>query len=612
MLERIKTRDDLLLLSPQEETELCAEIREFLVQHVAQTGGHLASNLGIVELTIALHKVYDTSTDRLLFDVGHQSYVHKLLTGRTERFHTLRTFGGLAGFPKPAESDHDAFIAGHASDSVSVALGMARARSLRKEKYNVVAVLGDGALSGGLAYEGLNDAGASKEPLVVVLNDNGMSITGNVGAMAKHLSLARLRPGYFELKKNYRHIVEKMPGGHRFYKFSSELKKKIRRKLLGVTIFEEMGFHYLGPVDGHDIKRLTFLLKQAKEMDEPVLLHVITKKGKGYLPAEDMPSKFHGIGKFDPDTGENNGTRDVSFSDTFGQTMCELSQGNERICAITAAMVSGTGLQDFALQHPERFFDVGIAEEHAVSMAAGMAKQGLIPVFAVYSTFLQRSFDMLLHDVSLLGLHVIFAVDRAGLVGEDGETHHGIYDVGYLRQIPGMQVLCPASQAELKRMIADAIEERVGPVAVRYPKGGDGKYCDARWTNILNKEAKITIVVYGTTINDAIVAAGMLKSDGIVIDLIKLDEIAPLNTREIENSAAATGRVLVVEETADLSCVGHEILSSLSRRGIFCKGELLNLGGGIIPHGDLVHLKRMTELDAEGIYQKAKELLDEE
>lgn len=611
MLEKIKTRADLLALSQEEDKKLSMEIRDFLVRHIAQTGGHLASNLGVVELTIALHKVYDTEKDRLLFDVGHQSYVHKLLTGRMGQFDTLRTFGGLAGFPKPSESEHDAFVAGHASDAVSVALGMARARTLQAQEYDVVAVLGDGALTGGLAYEGLNDAGASGEPFVVVLNDNGMSITGNVGAMAKHLSLVRLKPGYFGLKKAYREITNKFPGGQRFYEFSKGLKNKVRRKLLGVTVFEEMGFHYLGPVDGHDIQKLTFLLAQAKEMDEPVLLHVITKKGKGYTPAEDMPCAFHGIGKFDPDTGKHRKSACISFSDTFGQEMCSLAESDPKVCAITAAMKTGTGLQEFAAQFPSRFFDVGIAEGHAVSMAAGLAKQGMTPVFAVYSTFLQRSFDMLIHDVSLLGLHVVFAVDRAGLVGEDGETHHGVFDVGFLRQVPGMQILCPASQAELKRMLDDAVKSIDGPVAVRYPKGGDGTYQGDCWQDIHCDASKLTIVTYGTTINAVSAAAERLQMDQVSVDVIKLDQILPLVSDSIVASVSNTGRILVVEETADAGCVGHEVLSMLAQKGLTFTGKTLNLGCGIVPHGDLNSLKAMMGIDAEGIYQTAKELLNE-
>ena len=610
LLNEIHTRADLLRLTPQENQQLCAEIREFLVRHIARTGGHLASNLGVVELTVALHQVYDTEKDRILFDVGHQSYVHKILTGRMDRFSTLRTYGGLAGFPKPSESVHDAFIAGHASESVSVALGMARARTLLHEDYSVVAVLGDGALTGGLAYEGLNDAGESGEPLVVVLNDNGMSITTNVGAISRHLKLLRLKPGYFGLKKAYRQFTRKIPGGAALYRFTHGLKTKLRRRLIGVTIFEEMGFSYLGPVDGHDVEKLKFLLKEAKGMNCPVLLHVITKKGKGYIPAEVTPSKYHGVGRFNPVTGLSAGGSGKSFSETFGQTLCDLAIEDQRICAITAAMEQGTGLSQFAASFHDRYFDVGIAEGHAVSMAAGLAKQGLLPVFAVYSTFLQRSYDMLQQDVGILGLHVVLAVDRAGLVGEDGETHHGVFDVGYLRQIPGMTVLCPASQAELRRMLRAAILETSGPVAVRYPRGGDGAYDAAVWENQCCDAPAVTIVTYGITINDVLAAAKRLRDEQISVDLIKLDQIAPLHLEPVRQSLARSGKLLVVEETAAAGCVGSAILAQLVQEGAAPNAvRLINLQSGLVPHGSLPLLRHRTGLDEAGIYQATKELI---
>ena len=610
LLNEIHTRADLLRLTPQENQQLCAEIREFLVRHIARTGGHLASNLGVVELTVALHQVYDTEKDRILFDVGHQSYVHKILTGRMDRFSTLRTYGGLAGFPKPSESVHDAFIAGHASESVSVALGMARARTLLHEDYSVVAVLGDGALTGGLAYEGLNDAGASGEPLVVVLNDNGMSITTNVGAISRHLKLLRLKPGYFGLKKAYRQFTRKIPGGAALYRFTHGLKTKLRRRLIGVTIFEEMGFSYLGPVDGHDVEKLKFLLKEAKGMNCPVLLHVITKKGKGYIPAEVTPSKYHGVGRFNPVTGLSDGGGGKSFSETFGQTLCDLAIEDQRICAITAAMEQGTGLSQFAASFHDRYFDVGIAEGHAVSMAAGLAKQGLLPVFAVYSTFLQRSYDMLQQDVGLLGLHVVLAVDRAGLVGEDGETHHGVFDVGYLRQIPGMTVFCPASQAELRRMLREAILETSGPVAVRYPRGGNGAYDGAVWENQCCDAPAVTIVTYGITINDVLATVKRLRDEHISVDLIKLDQIAPLHLEPVRQSLARSGKLLVVEETAAAGCVGSAILAQLVQEGAAPNAvRLINLQSGLVPHGSLPLLRHRTGLDEAGIYQATKELI---
>lgn len=608
MLDNIRGREDLLSLTASEDELLCREIRGFLVQHVAQTGGHLASNLGVVELTVALHKVYDTSVDRVLFDVGHQSYVHKILTGRSDRFNTLRTYGGLAGFPKPSESEHDAFIAGHASDAVSVGLGMARARTLQQKDYDVAVVLGDGALTGGLAYEGLNDAGESGEPLVVILNDNGMSITPNVGGVARHLSMVRLKPGYFGLKKVYRQITNCLPGGKWLYGLTHRIKDRIRRNLLGVTIFEEMGFHYLGPVDGHDVQKLTFLLQEARQMRVPVLLHVITKKGKGYIPAEDKPSSYHGIGKFDPMTGEPLALKGVDNSAAFGQALCRLAEEDPRICAITAAMEHGTGLHSFAQRFPHRFFDVGIAEGHAVCMAGGLAKQGMIPVFAVYSTFLQRSYDMLQHDIALQNLHVVFAVDRAGLVGADGETHHGAFDVGYLRQIPGMQILCPASQSELQRLLRKAVLEMNGPVAIRYPRGTDGAYTDACWHDLLQPGANVTLVTYGSSINDVLQAAKLLQEDGITADVIKLEQIQPLHSTVIASSVKNTGKLVLVEETAQVCGLGEALISALVQQGIHPAFRLLNLGSGIWPHGNLSQLRRAAGIDAACIYQQTKEL----
>ena len=472
ILERITSPEDVKKLKRAELALLCDELRRFLVESVARTGGHLASNLGAVELTVAIHRVYDTARDRLVFDVGHQCYVHKALTGRRELFSTLRQFEGLAGFPKPGESIHDAFVAGHASNSVSVALGMARARTLSGADYSVVALIGDGAMTGGLAYEGLNDAGASGEPLVVILNDNGMSIDPNVGGVAVHLGRLRLRPGYYRFKKWYHAVMDRLPGGRALYRFNHRIKTNLKKALYPCSMFEDMGFTYLGPVNGHNVEQLSTVLAWARELDCPVLVHVLTQKGKGYLPAEEQPERCHGVPPFDPASGIPS-QQAPDFSYIFGHELVELAGEDKRICAITAAMGPGTGLQEFAAAWPKRFFDVGIAEGHAVSMAAGMAKQGMIPVFAVYSSFLQRSYDMLIHDVALQGLHVVLAVDRAGLVGADGATHHGCQDVGFLTQIPGFTVLCPASFQELRTMLRAALAMD-GPVAVRYPRGRGG------------------------------------------------------------------------------------------------------------------------------------------
>lgn len=607
LLDKINSREDLLALDEAQLPQLCDEIRQFLIEHVAKTGGHLASNLGVVELTVALERVFDTSKDRLLFDVGHQSYVHKILTGRRDEFDTLRQFGGLAGFPKPSESETDAFVAGHASSAVSTALGMARARTLCKQDYHVIALMGDGAMTGGLAYEGMNDAGESNEPLIVIMNDNGMSIMPNVGGISKHMSVLRTRPGWFRLKKAMLAICDFLPGGSAIYRFSYRVKERWKQMLLGSTLFDEMGFDYYGPVDGHDLKRLDYMLRLVKKNKKPVLLHVTTTKGKGYTPAEESPSVYHGIGAFDPDNGQPLGGGKIGFSETFGKTMCELAAENDKVCAITAAMVHGTGLAQFKEQYPDRCFDVGIAEGHAVSMAGGLAKQGAIPVVAVYSTFLQRAYDMILQDVSMLNLHTVFAVDRAGLVGNDGETHHGIFDVGFLQSVPNMQILCPSNQKELEIMLRKAVFEMEGPVTVRYPRGGDGAYTDCDGKELLREGKDITLVTYGTLVNELLEAAELLKKQGHSAEVIKLGSIKPLNVATIAASVRKTKHLLVAEECADSGCVGHEIAAALG--GEELKIRFCNLGDAFVPHGSVKELYRLMKLDAESIAQSALEVL---
>ena len=603
LLDRISSPADVKTLPARELPALCGELRRELVERVARTGGHLASNLGAVELTVAIHRIYDTSRDRLVFDVGHQCYVHKILTGRRELFSTLRQLGGLGGFPKPSESVHDAFVAGHASNAVSVALGMARARTLRGEDYGVIALLGDGALTGGLAYEGLSDAGDSGEPLVVVLNDNGMSIDPNVGGVALHLSRLRLRPGYYRFKKGYHAVMKRLPGGKKLYRFNHRLKTNLKKALYPCSMFEDMGFTYLGPVDGHNVEQLCTTLAWARELNCPVLVHVRTRKGKGYAPAEDRPERCHGVAPFDPEQGPAE-KRTPDFSYVLGHELVELAGENKRICAITAAMAEGTGLQEFASAWPKRFFDVGIAEGHAVAMAAGMAKQGMLPVFAVYSSFLQRGYDMLLHDVALQGLHVVLAVDRAGLVGADGPTHHGCQDVGYLTQIPGMTVLCPADFDELRAMLRAALAME-GPAAVRYPRGGGIEGCppwNGESASVLREGRDATLVSYGTLTEELLKAAEILRGRGMEAEVLKLHRIAPLDPEPVLESVRRTGRLLVLEDCLEAGSVGQRLAAEIACRGIRLKKLCLkNLGRAFAPQGKVPELRRLLGLDGESV-----------
>lgn len=584
---------------------LCAKIRKFLIENVMKTGGHLASNLGAVELTVALDRVFDPFVDRIVFDVGHQSYVHKLLTGRQNGFAGLRTFGGMSGFPKPSESDADAFIAGHASNSISVALGMARARTLTDSDYNVVCITGDGALTGGLSFEALNDAGQSGERVIVVLNDNGMSIKKNVGAMARILAAQRVKPAYFNFKRAYRRILRFIPGGRAIYRFNHGVKEAVKHAIFHCSMFEEMGFQYMGPADGHDLRQLTYLMEAAKNATGPVLLHVVTQKGRGYAPAEAEPDKYHGVAGSDhPSKGGE------SFSSVFGRRLTELASDNDRICAITAAMEQGTGLCDFAEKYPERFFDVGIAEGHAVSMAAGMAKQGAVPVFAVYSSFLQRGYDMLIHDVAILGLHVVLGVDRAGLVGEDGETHNGVFDVGYLRQIPGMTVWSPASSAELRDMLDAAIASD-GPVAVRWPRGSEADYKDggAVNTKFLREIGDVLLIGYGPLINELVMAADLLAANGIRAGILKLGCISPLDMDSICTAAEKAGRVCIVEDAIENGAVGEAIAAEVARKGLNVKIVLKNLGASFTPQGSVRTLLEHLGLNGRGIAETVRKEL---
>ncbi len=614
ILENIHGHEDLVRLSDEERVLLCTEIREFLISHVAQTGGHLASNLGVVELAVAIETVFNTMEDRLVFDVGHQSYVHKLLTGRQADFARLRQFGGISGFPKPYESESDAFVAGHASSSVSIALGMARARTLLGQPYDVVALLGDGAATGGMLYEGLNDAAVSQEPMVIILNDNEMSIDQNVGGMSRHLSKLRTKGHYLGAKKKYRLILSKLPGGKWLYQKTSNLKDRVKRAILPTTIFDTIGITYLGPVDGHDLPGLIDLLRNAREMGVPVLVHVKTRKGLGYPPAEKDPAKFHGVGKFDPVSGQTLEEKSRSFSDSFGETMMELAARDNRVCAITAAMPGGTGLQEFKKKYPDRTFDVGIAEEHAVSMAGGLAKQGMVPVVALYSTFLQRSYDQIMQDIALAGQHVVLAVDRAGLVGEDGATHHGVFDVGFLRHMPGMRLLAPASLAEQEKMLTWAVEVYDGPIAIRYPRGGNRGYTECDWTPgatvASHRTGKdVTLITYGPVLENVLQAAGILASQGIEATVLRLTDLSDWDIDSISSRLSDSRHVVIVEETGASAGIGDALASQLHKACPGCRLATMDLGREFIPHGALNELYKQYGLDGTAIADFTKEVL---
>jgi 1-deoxy-D-xylulose-5-phosphate synthase len=605
ILDKIHNSNDIKKLTEDELEPLCGELREEIIEGVSVTGGHLASNLGAVELTVALHRVYDTSRDRIVFDVGHQCYAHKIITGRRSEFGTLRQYGGISGFPKPHESSDDAFIAGHASNSVAVALGMARARTLRNEDYDVAAIIGDGAMTGGLAYEGLANVGGSREPIVIILNDNGMSINSNVGGMSELLSKARVRPEYLEFKRAYRETIGLVKP---LYDFNHKVKESIKKRILPGNMFDDLGLYYLGPIDGHDVRQLETAIAWARDMRIPVLLHVITVKGKGCSYAENDPSKYHGVGAFDAKTGILKPSG-VCFSQVMGEELCSLAENDRNIVAITAAMSGGTGLSDFALKYPYRFFDAGIAEGSAVSMASGMAKQGIIPVFAVYSSFLQRGYDMLIHDAALQNLHIVLCVDRAGIVGSDGETHHGVFDVGYLSTVPGMTILCPSDFDELRKMLRKAVYDIRGPVAVRYPRGGEPPKLDAASHGAAEK-AQVTIAAYGTMIYQARLAAQLLKVDGIDADVIKLDCVCPLDPAPVLSSVMKTGRLITAEEVCSAGCVGEKLLAAAASEGILLKSaRLINLGNGILPQGTTAELMKDSGIDAAAIAGAAMEML---
>ena len=602
---------DLKDMSVKDAELLSYQIREFLVDSISKTGGHLASNLGVVELTIALHKVFNTPEDQLIWDVGHQSYVHKILTGRADQFNTLRQFGGMSGFPKVKESEYDTFDAGHSSTSISVAAGMAAARDLNGDNYHVAAIIGDGSLTGGIAYEALNNVGASHSDVIVILNDNGMSIEPNTGGVSTHLSKLRSSEKYNDFKRRLKTNVAQIPGiGKAAVSGMMHIRDTIKYAMLEGAMFESLGFKYFGPIDGHDFDELIETLEAAKAVNGPVLVHVVTKKGKGYVNAESNPSKFHGTGPFDPETGNALKPSDKpSYSAVFGNKLTEIAKSNDKVVAISAAMLDGTGLGGFAKAFPDRTFDVGIAEGHAVTFAAGMATKGFRPVVAVYSTFLQRAYDQIIQDVALQNLPVIFGIDRAGIVGADGETHHGMFDLSYLNHIPNMTVLAPYDKNELEAMM-DYAMTLDGPCAIRYPRGAAPEVDfagepDRSFT--LSEGTDVEIWSTGNMLGTALKAAEMLRERGISAGVVNARIIKPLDLDALEESASRTKLIVTLEDNVISGGFGHAVSAELQETAV------LNLGwpDEFIEHGSSQELYEKFGLDADSITERICNYIEE-
>lgn len=615
VLEKIQKENDIKNLNTEELYILAQEIREFLIEKISKTGGHLASNLGVVELTMALHLVFDLPEDKLIWDVGHQSYTHKLLTGRRDGFDALRKFGGMSGFPKRGESECDAFDTGHSSTSISAGLGLVAARNIQKEHYSVVSIIGDGSMTGGMAYEALNNAARQKGNFVIVLNDNNMSISENVGGMSRYLNGLRTAEAYTELKKGVEDTLMKIPvQGEKIVGQIRKTKSGIKQLIVPGMLFEDMGITYLGPVDGHDLRKLTKVLKEAKRLNRPALVHVLTKKGKGYLPAEEDPAKFHGTGPFAIETGENlKGSEKDSYTNVFSKVLCDIGKSNEKVVAITAAMADGTGLNRFAKYFPNRFFDVGIAEEHALTFAAGLAAGGMKPVVALYSSFLQRAYDQTIHDICMQNLPVMIAVDRAGLVGNDGETHQGVFDLSFLSMIPNMTVLSPKNRWELADMIRFCVNYDA-PVALRYPRGdayeGLGQFRSPILygkSEMLYEEEHIAILFVGHMAALAESVREELKQTGYSCTLVNARFVKPLDTKMLDTLSKEHRLVVTIEENVLTGGFGSQVLEYVSRKGLPL--HVLNIGipDEFVEHGSVEILRREVGLEKETI---AKQIVD--
>ncbi|MHB8058074.1 MAG: 1-deoxy-D-xylulose-5-phosphate synthase [Desulfuromonadaceae bacterium] len=619
LLETINSPSDLKKLKPEQLPVLAAEVRQFLLETVSATGGHLGSNLGTVELSIALHYCFDSPNDKIIWDVGHQAYTHKILTGRRDQFHTQRQYKGISGFPKRSESEHDAFGVGHSSTSISAGLGMAAADSLDGKRNHSIAVIGDGSLTGGMAFEALNQAGHLKKNLIVILNDNEMSISKNVGAFSTFISRKMTGRYYRDLKKEMQVLLKQIPAfGTDILQFARRAENSLKGFLTPGALFEALGFDYLGPLDGHDLRQLVEVFKNINELDGPLLVHVMTTKGKGYKPAEDTPAKYHGVGAFDVATGKGATKPAVkSYTDMFGETLLQLAEEDAKIVAITAAMPDGTGLNPFSQRFPERFFDVGIAEQHAMTFAAGLAVEGFRPVVAIYSTFVQRAYDQVFHDICLQKLPVAIAMDRAGLVGDDGPTHHGAFDLSYLRHLPGITVMAPKDENELRHMLKTAVYSGQ-PVALRYPRGaGYGVALDHELKTLeigkgeqLLDGSDLTIIAIGATVYPALLAADALRQKGISAGVVNARFVKPLDAELILSVARKSGRVMTVEENALQGGFGSAVLELLYDNNLQdVKVRRLGLPDHYIEQGSQAQLRKDVGIDSEGIIAAAVEFV---
>lgn len=620
ILDNINSPDDLKKVPLEDLSKLAAEIREEIITVVSKNGGHLASNLGAVELTLALHYVLDSPKDKIVWDVGHQCYTHKLITGRRKDFQTLRKHKGISGFPKRSESEHDVFGVGHASTSISAALGMACARDYLKQDFNIAVVVGDGTLTGGLSFEGLNNSGALGRKMIVILNDNAMSISKNVGALSKYLTNILTDEKYNKIKAEVWELVGKFKRRDKIRSMVSRVEEHIKGFLVPGIIFEKLGFRYFGPIDGHDVVQLVKVLEHLKSLNGPILLHILTQKGKGYKYAEQDAPRFHGIGIFDKITGDSNTTPgQLAYTDVFGETLVKLAEEDQKIVAITAAMSLGTGLVDFAKKFPDRFYDVGIAEQHGTTFACGLASLGMKPVFAVYSTFLQRAFDQILHDTALQNFPVIFAVDRAGLVGEDGPTHHGGFDLSYLREIPNLTIMAPKDGNELRDMLKLSVGLNQGPVVIRYPRSaipdkitrqGFEKITPGTW-EVLKNGKDVLLLAVGSMVYVGLEAAEMCAKEGIEMEVVNARFVKPLDRELLNTLLHNFDKVITLEENALAGGFGSAVLEFLEDNGLGKKISIKRMGipDVFVPHGERKTLLRELGLDVDGIVKTVKELI---